>query len=177
MPSNYYSNQFGTGIDQIGLPHPRRKSAHGVAESILRKHAIKVDLTGVSVAHNDRAILCEMKSSDRLYSLMIGWDATWTTAANADLGVWHVGHAENGVAVNSIAFGSDLDLGAAKVLTERFATAAAITLQDVGKPLWELLQLSEDPNDRYNLVVQMQHASPPIAGGVIEAQIEYTSNV
>ncbi len=146
MYSNHYnsSGSVEDGVGTLAEAMPRdagQRIGAGWAHSRMRRSHARVGI-GSDAAIGDEVRMLTLKSSDRLYSLLVTQDGG-ATACDGDLGIYLSGSANDGALPHADchdAFGTALVLDTAANRIERFETGPFDT-ENMGLQMWELVNI------------------------------------
>lgn len=148
---------------------PQVNSNSIISQGILKESVGTVEaVNGDSIA--SKYILFSLPSNARVSSMMLYLDAITTCAG--DVGLYQT--TANGSAVVDVDFfASAQSLATANILGLEVAHEATGTydIDDVEKPLWSALGLTQDPNIYYDVVVTLTAAAG--SAGTITAKCRY----
>lgn len=113
-------------------------------------------------------LLATVPSNARLSNLLLS--CTAITSAAGDIGVYK-STAEGGAVVDADFFASAQSLATALANSDVTHESAVFGVDDVEKPLWEALGLTEDPGIMYDIVVTLTAAAT--AAGTVAMKARY----
>ena len=122
-----------------------------VRESVGTLESVSGDSIG------SKYIMCQIPSNARVSQILLSCDGGNTTAA-ADIGIYKSTD-DGGTVVDADFFASAQLLTSALANTDVTHESAVFGIEDVEKPLWEALGLSEDPKILYDIVATLTAAS------------------
>lgn len=137
-------------------------------EGLISKKFDKYDLGGAVVALNDTISFFKVAVDDRMFSMKLSSTDLGTTGL-LDIGFYRLdGRNGIGAAVDADALGNDVDVKAAAVNRSEL-----ITIDNIGKRMWELAGLSAKPDyGEFIVAVTVAEASSATAGQIVlEADI------
>jgi len=138
---------------------PRKMTSAKVSHGRLREAVATVETLAADDAESLYRLF-RVKSNWRISSLEIGHDAV-TAMNTADIGIWQT--ADNGGAVvDANYFGSAVDMTSAAALTDRMYEATATEISEIEKELWQLLDLTADPEIEYDIGVIATTTGPSV---------------
>ena len=170
----------GALTEELGLDTQRRASA-GFSHARVRRTHARVGL-GTVAGIGDQVRMLTLKSSDRLYSLLLSSDGG-STAGDADLGFYKTGAAHDGAlpSTNSVDCFSTTavatDTGANRV--EHFVLGD-FNEENMGLQVWELINISDaatytsDPGGTFDITFTMTVAST-VALNIVQLEAFYTA--
>lgn len=101
--------------------------------------------------------LCRIKSSDLLSNLFLS--CTAITSAAGDIGLYDIPSVNAGAAVDVDLFASAQSLASALANTDVLRESTTITVANLDKQIWQLLNLSADPGKQYDVTVTLTAAA------------------
>lgn len=152
--ATYYGDQFAALATDVTSADSARRAAgplsHPGKEVAVSIGRVQVDGT----ANGDvLRVIRSVPSSARIWELWATIDPPSggnISAGNVDIGVYLAGLNHDGAAVSDNVFESAQSVTSGLVRADAFK-GASLTDLDRGKPLWELLGLSEDPVTLYDI--------------------------
>jgi hypothetical protein len=170
----------GALTEELALDTQKRASA-GFSHARVRRTHARVGL-GTVAGVSDQVRMLTLKSSDRLYSLLLSSDGG-STAGDADLGFYKTGDAHDGAlpSTNSVdCFSSTAvatDTAANRV--EHFVLGD-FDEENMGLQVWELINISDgatytsDPGGTFDITFTMTVAST-VALNIVQLEAFYTA--
>lgn len=140
----------------------------GVAGGRLRQAVAFLVATAKDAASTYR--MCRIPSNATGISVIFATDDQGTTG-DTDIGIYQTS-GNGGAVVDADFFASALDVNAAALAPFHVEHESGVYgLEDVEKPLWEALGLSEDPHRDYDVVLTTTEAFQ--AGGTVSLKVQY----
>lgn len=141
--SEHYSNTVplvaSTTTGAITADDPPIKSPPGVAHAPMRIKRSLVDFSaGDTIPDASTCRMFPLKSSDRIFKMMLAAEAGWVDAADLDIGVALAGVRHDGALLGVGTFGINIDIGGGIAYADQFSVNT-LEDEDRGKPLWELV--------------------------------------
>jgi hypothetical protein len=176
--ANWYSSNYGSGANVTSYPDPFATVSSGVKHARLRHSICHALLTDGGIAESDKVVFSTLKSGDRLISIKLAADASFTIGQDMDLGLYKSGDRHDGAVLDADLFGGSLDLGAGFALTENILSGV-LTDEDIGKTLWEMATIGAqsytvDPVEDWDVVGTIDTVGAA-AGGEILCLLTYVS--
>ena len=182
--ANYYSDQFNATAGGTSIEDPRPFIDSRIVHAIKRYKRASVT-TPAAVTTGEKCFFFTLRSSDRILALFINATAMTGTAMPCSVGVYAT--PDNGGAVIDLdTFGAvgDApldDLSTAVARTDITVLEASVTVQERGKPLWEIVNAAmgattyaADPIEEWDIVLTMGTENAITAGNEIILDVEYT---
>lgn len=145
----------------------RDASPRVISDSNLSKGQLLEACGHIALAATDssdsKLYFCSVPSNARISQVLLSCDDTGTTGT-MDIGVWKSTQ-DGGTVVDQDHFASAQALTTALVNSDVTHESGEFPIEELEKPIWEALGLSEDPNIEYDIVGVLQE-SPENAGDV-----------
>lgn len=179
--ADWYSDHIGAdGLLDTSVASPPTVISAGLNHGRVRYKRAIVNTTGGNPASGDVYVFFTMKSSDRLFNLMVSNDAAHDVVTACDLGLRLRGTNHDGGAVDPNFFDDAVDIATAAVdRGEALVTGAQVAGTDRGKQLWEMLDdasittYGSDPHLEYDITLTL--TQEPTTGGIVVLEAEYTA--
>ena len=154
--ANHYSTLMATEADQNTLVN-NQVNAVGASNGRLRYKRMYIKTDQV-FAINEVIRMGTFKSNDRIFELLLSCP-DMGDAGDFNIGLYKRGLAHDGDVVDKDLFCAAIDVNASASSRVEAFTQAALDNFDLGKTLWELLGLSEDPQIEYDLCIEVAEAT------------------
>jgi len=141
--TDYYSEHYSANVGSTGhfttLLNTHKAVGVGKKHSRIRRSAAYLTVPSAQdLADDDVIRLLDLRSNDRLYSLLFSMDGNWGATTTFNVGLYLKGDYNNGAVVDEDLFGSAIDWSAAVTRVDYFKEAATLDDWDRGKQVWEL---------------------------------------
>lgn len=151
----------------------RDASPRALSDSIISKGALieavgTIETNGDDSA-NSKYIFAQVPSHARVSAVYLSCDGNNTSGAG-DIGLYRTTD-DGGAVVDADLFASAQALGSALTNSDVTHESGVYGIEDIEKPLWEALGLSEDPNVLYDVVMTLTTADD--AADTISLKIQY----
>lgn len=147
---------------------PRVRNDVNVGPAFLLSQVATVEVS-TATDTNDLIRFFEVPSSASPRSLKVWSDASITGGA-INIGLYRTTH-DGGAAVDADLFCSALAIGSGLTGAEQLRESSVIDIDDIEKPLWQLLGLAADPNITYDVVAQV--TTDMTAAGTLSIEFQY----
>lgn len=175
--STYFSNHYGTldADDTIGLDSPEAGFFvdPGAGHGRVRYKRMLANVPD-QMAANDKIILGQFRTSDRIIDVRHVADDLSAGAATFDLGFFYSGTNHDGAELDRDVFEDGASAAAAIARTSVFEGASLGDL-DYGKYIWELCGLSAAPRPQAVDLVFYLATGPADLGGSYLCEVDYTA--
>ena len=179
--ADFFSEHYTTTTSGTSIDDPRIKVAAGLSNAKMRYKRASVTTT-TATAGGDGLRFFTLKSSDRIQELLLSHTADASTSADGDLGVYDI---NAGSVVDLDLFGdilvSPMDDITATISRVNVFTGGALELEDVGKPLYELVDeglgtstFDDDPLKEWDIVLTVANETGIVATEYV-LEVYYTS--
>jgi hypothetical protein len=150
--TDWYSEHFsadttlvtGTTTGAITADDPPIKAPPGSSHAIMRMKRSLVDFSaGDTIPDASTCRMFTLKSSDRIYRMILAAEAGWSASADLDIGTYFAGDDRHtGAQIDVNTFGEDINIGGGIAYVDQFVPTAGGGLEeeDRGKKLWELIE-------------------------------------
>ena len=147
MAGDFLSDHYAEPLAFIetGSPRPGYKVPQEINGAYVHYRRAYANIA--AVGGGDVVRMMQVRSSDRIHDVLL---SASVGSVLYDIGIWHVGGRHNGPAVGALLFADGISFGDRQ---EAF-TQNSLVDEERGRPLWELLGLTSDPQLDYDLVLQ-----------------------
>lgn len=150
--AEFFSNQFApagteTASPEVGYRVPKGEGVNGSGRVIARY------TTDGAAGSDVFRMIPNVRSDARLWEMQCQVAST-PSAGAINVGLHLSGYNHDGAVVDADLFEATQSITSGLSLADVF-TGAALTNLDRGKPIWELLGLSEDPGTLYDITIEV----------------------
>lgn len=134
---------------------------------ILHSRGVCTSANGDSIASVYR--FCRIKSNDLVKSVILD-NATWGAACTMDIGLYKTAY-DGGAVVDADFFASAVDMNTANRALDVTRESGVITVANMEKRVWELLNLAADPQIEYDVAGTLVAAAAAAGAACVQVEV------
>lgn len=147
---------------------PRVLSDANISRGVLQEAVGTIETNGDD-SEGSKYIFATIPSNARVSAVLLSCDGNNTSGAG-DIGLYRT-TADGGAVQDADFFASAQALGSALINSDVTHESGVYGIEDIEKPLWEALGLSEDPNTHYDVVMTLTTADD--SADTISLKVQY----